>query len=873
MKITRTFYNVGDALFTKEKLTIGSKSYTIMYDCGSTNEDLIKEAISDTEEIDVIFLSHYHADHIRGLQKILKSVEVKRLILPMISYPDACIAICMEKDQELLWKFFVNPQSVLEKEIPITYVYGERNQGEEEIDEIDYYLSEKPTRNIELSKGQAIKIDKDIDWICLPFNPFPFDQKKEDDFFKKLSEAVDNDKSINRSNVKDFWEEKDLQAEIREKTLEIIKYFPLKPSINATSMTLYSGPCENDIKDRLMGCLYTGDYDAKTPSSVDNILTFYSDYLDNIDVIQVPHHGSEHNNAELFYHPFKEKIAILSVKHGTSSIAGVDKTKQMLEKRHLKTYTTDFKGQEYYGNNGIIQKINKGVSIIQPFSLFLSAFLRTILVFITFCLSLHSHAQDLSVRSFNVDLSDQTANVKERLDLNKQPCGLIKVSLPLQNVVFEGDIIGNVEYSAGEYQVYVIDDTEMLTIKHDNFHALNLTLSEKVKSKRTYRLVVNVPSNHLFSEDNSSENLKKGNEFFDKGDYINALIYFKQLADNENNPAAQNKLGIMFLKAYGVQQNHEEALKYFHKAAKQGNEAAQHNLGLSYELGNGVTKDYIEAVKWYRKAAEQGYANAQRNLGFMYFKGHGVSKDYTEAVKWFREAAEQGDAKAQCNLGVCYDWGHGVTKDYTEAVKWYKKAAEQGFVGAQYNLGVSYYEGSGITKDYIEAVKWYKKAAEQGDVKAQCNLGFMYDKGYGVTKDSEKAVKWYKKAAEQGFVGGQYNLGVMYDKGYGITKDYIEAVKWYRKAAEQGLADAQCNLGFMYINGNGVPKDNTEAVKWFQKAAEQGLAIAQCNLGFMYYNGDGVTKDNTEAVKWFQKAAEQGHQRAKEQLKQLGDSN
>ena len=273
--------------------------------------------------------------------------------------------------------------------------------------------------------------------------------------------------------------------------------------------------------------------------------------------------------------------------------------------------------------------------------------MRQFIAFILLVISIKTYAQDLSVRSFNVDLTDQTANVKERLDLNKQPCGLIKVSLPLQNVVFEGDIIGNVEYSAGEYHVYVIDDTEMLTIKHDNFHALNLTLSEKVKSKRTYRLVVNVPSNHLFSEDNSSEKLRKGNEYFDKGDYINALIFFKQLADNENNPAAQNKLGVMFLNAYGVQQNHEEALKYFTKSTEQGNATAQCNLGNMYYNGYGVTKDEIEAVKWYRKSAEQGLATAQFNLGFMYYNGYGVTKDYVKAANLFRKAAEQGDAIAQ----------------------------------------------------------------------------------------------------------------------------------------------------------------------------------------------------------------------------------
>ena len=67
------------------------------------------------------------------------------------------------------------------------------------------------------------------------------------------------------------------------------------------------------------------------------------------------------------------------------------------------------------------------------------------------------------------------------------------------------------------------------------------------------------------------------------------------------------------------------------------------NLGWMYANGEGVEQDKEEAVKWYRKAAEQGNADAQNTLGVMYDKGEGVEQDKEEAVKWFRKAAEQGD--------------------------------------------------------------------------------------------------------------------------------------------------------------------------------------------------------------------------------------
>ena len=80
--------------------------------------------------------------------------------------------------------------------------------------------------------------------------------------------------------------------------------------------------------------------------------------------------------------------------------------------------------------------------------------------------------------------------------------------------------------------------------------------------------------------------------------------------------------------------------------AEQGDARAQFHLGVMYGDGTGVNQDHQEAVKWYSFAAEQGDAKAQFNLGIMYEDGTGVNQDYQEAVKWYSLSAEQGDAKA-----------------------------------------------------------------------------------------------------------------------------------------------------------------------------------------------------------------------------------
>ena len=123
---------------------------------------------------------------------------------------------------------------------------------------------------------------------------------------------------------------------------------------------------------------------------------------------------------------------------------------------------------------------------------------------------------------------------------------------------------------------------------------------------------------------------------------------------------------------------YEEAVKWYRKAAEQGDANAQCNLGNCYFNGTGVPQSYSDAVKWYRKAAEQGDTDAQCWLGICYYNGHGVPQSYSDAVKWYSKSAEQGNAAAQCNLGICYESGLGVSCSKSEAAKWYRKAAEQG---------------------------------------------------------------------------------------------------------------------------------------------------------------------------------------------------
>ena len=88
----------------------------------------------------------------------------------------------------------------------------------------------------------------------------------------------------------------------------------------------------------------------------------------------------------------------------------------------------------------------------------------------------------------------------------------------------------------------------------------------------------------------------------------------------------------------------EDAFGCFQEAAEQGHAASQYELGVAYSLGFGTEQNDEESMKWYRKAAEQGHEEA---IGFLEELGERVPAGGEDgAEKWYLKAAEQGNEEA-----------------------------------------------------------------------------------------------------------------------------------------------------------------------------------------------------------------------------------
>lgn len=151
------------------------------------------------------------------------------------------------------------------------------------------------------------------------FKPFNIEQEN---YTKILTNALRKEglelKDLDNYDINIFCE-KDFQKKLKRAFSELRGH-------NKNSMTLFSGPSDKNLNNNLsdyrefmnernisrhfinepqeifipknLGCLYTGDYDAKLYSR--DLREAYADVWDDIEYFQVPHHGSKKNIDESF---------------------------------------------------------------------------------------------------------------------------------------------------------------------------------------------------------------------------------------------------------------------------------------------------------------------------------------------------------------------------------------------------------------------------------------------------------------------------------------------------------------------------------------------------------------------------------------------
>lgn len=447
-----------------------------------------------------------------------------------------------------------------------------------------------------------------------------------------------------------------------------------------------------------------------------------------------------------------------------------------------------------------------------------------------FVLSLFVHfvdAQKVEVTRFALEAIHTEIPEGWKMDLNDEPCALVKIQMEDGINKVEGNIIGSPQKMNGETWIYVTEGSKEIKIQPAHSVSFMVSFSDfGIKSLRgkcsyileafatnslgvsTQKLIVDYkPVNATVTIDGKQYDGKSHLEIrlpFGTYDYvIESAGYIKQSGTIKLDPESAGYINVN-LKEIGRSEDDSENLL----------SASELN-----DLGAKAKKEgnYKKAVEYLRKSADKGYVLAMFNLGMCYEQGVGLNPSILEAWSWYKKAADKGYAPAMNSLGAICEKKHAVA----EAMTWYRKAADRGLLVAQFNLGTILMN----QQKYEDAMRYLQKAAEQGFAAAQCNLGLLYERGLGTVQNYSKAFEWYQKAANLGIAAGQHNLARCFTLGIGVAVNPNEAFKWYRKAAEQGFAQAQYSLGKCYQEGFGTQKNEAEAEKWLSKARNQGFQL------------------------------------------------
>jgi TPR repeat protein len=107
------------------------------------------------------------------------------------------------------------------------------------------------------------------------------------------------------------------------------------------------------------------------------------------------------------------------------------------------------------------------------------------------------------------------------------------------------------------------------------------------------------------SSSSASSSYEKGRELYADGDFDAAFAHWLPAAE-QGDHLAQFELAARYEKGEGVEENAQEAVRLYAKAARMGHTEALCALGRCHESGIGVDVDEEEAVRWYAAAVEQG---------------------------------------------------------------------------------------------------------------------------------------------------------------------------------------------------------------------------------------------------------------------------
>lgn len=254
----------------------------------------INEFRKGISQIDLLFISHFHKDHISGLDKLLEDISVIKTVIPMLP---AHIMTLARVQNLLQCKEEALAADAIIKELYLSDKTPKRFGKVIVVEPFNYSdLSDEEKGN---GLGERAKSGSCIDgfeslWEYVPFNSVSIPDQRAIDFMKGLKDiagALDNDGNLHVTKI---------IRGFRTKVMALYKDVMKGADENLYTMTVESRPSGSLAKGsdpsvvREARCLYTGDFDSAGNSELWERFCSIYDY-EAIGTVQIPHHGSKHN--------------------------------------------------------------------------------------------------------------------------------------------------------------------------------------------------------------------------------------------------------------------------------------------------------------------------------------------------------------------------------------------------------------------------------------------------------------------------------------------------------------------------------------------------------------------------------------------------
>lgn len=307
------------------------------YDCGSTNLSACRAEIKayaglphGSKPLDVVYLSHFHADHVNCVPDLVRDIGVKRFVIPLVSPAERLMVYAQSlqapDDWEAAWyrELIVDPVDALQglrQGVEVIVVSPDATAppvedpdevpNEESAAEVSWSAPtvSSPTSSLSVAGWGSRPL-----WVWIP-HVLSDARAHTSAFIQALAGELGTPRLLLGKKLKDPGYLRGI-VERRSGALKTAYQIATKDDLNLTSLCLYSGPAapyrpsgarshrsRKGGLDRLevaawsvrAGWFGTGDAPLRGSARTTELASKFHRFLDNVGVLALPHHGSRKN--------------------------------------------------------------------------------------------------------------------------------------------------------------------------------------------------------------------------------------------------------------------------------------------------------------------------------------------------------------------------------------------------------------------------------------------------------------------------------------------------------------------------------------------------------------------------------------------------